>query len=520
MPKGSPIRRLDDVVPSLHGRSAEGREFDATLASARLAWSQAGYDEVVRELSGRSAPEARILLARTLLRLREFAAVGEVLRGATFEDPDDAGSAAILRAAAAERADATGATRFTPQLPAEAGPLVRAAAEYYAALSAWTHGDLAGAIAHAERAVDRGDADVRALGTELQAWIEASNHRPATAIAKFLETLDNLGGAYRDEYVRANTLRGLAFFACGSFDVAVLPRLVAESATLRPTAAIARSCISAQQSIARLHALVGDDAACYETLLGARAVEAPEPFAALIDVALAEFLQRRGNTDAAALHRDIAFRRLESAAWSAADLEARLVPVLFAFESAAAGDPRAGRALTKALSVAGKRDPILAFEHDARAAAFALFARGRIAASRGKSEVAVADIRKAVAFWQRCGDRLMFCEGSLELMRIEGESAPSRALAAELHEIPRSWLSKEAERLAAPSKSPRAQLTPAEARVLDKICEGLTSRQISKTLGRSPSTVRNQTISIFRKLDVNTRAALVARVMDSGARRG
>ena len=115
MPKGSPIRRLDDVVPSLHGRSAEGREFDATLASARLAWSQAGYDEVVRELSGRSAPEARILLARTLLRLREFAAVGEVLRGATFEDPDDAGSAAILRAAAAERADATGATRFTPQ---------------------------------------------------------------------------------------------------------------------------------------------------------------------------------------------------------------------------------------------------------------------------------------------------------------------------------------------------------------------------------------------------------------------
>jgi len=139
----------------------------------------------------------------------------------------------------------------------------------------------------------------------------------------------------------------------------------------------------------------------------------------------------------------------------------------------------------------------------------ALLARGRIEAARGNTPNASADIEKAIALWQACGDRYMTCIASLDLMRI-GRTGMTPGLTSLLRKVPRSWLKAEADRLVAASKSPFLQLSAAEQRVLEKICEGLTSRQIAKKLGRSPSTIRNQTISIFRKLDVSTRSGLVA----------
>jgi len=55
-----------------------------------------------------------------------------------------------------------------------------------------------------------------------------------------------------------------------------------------------------------------------------------------------------------------------------------------------------------------------------------------------------------------------------------------------------------------------AVLTPREHEVIGLVGQGLTNREIAKTLGISPGTVRAHLEHAFRKLDVGTRSAAVA----------
>ena len=53
-----------------------------------------------------------------------------------------------------------------------------------------------------------------------------------------------------------------------------------------------------------------------------------------------------------------------------------------------------------------------------------------------------------------------------------------------------------------------AELTPREAEIAHYVARGLRNSEIALLCGCSPFTVRNQLVSIFRKLDVSTRAEL------------
>ena len=68
---------------------------------------------------------------------------------------------------------------------------------------------------------------------------------------------------------------------------------------------------------------------------------------------------------------------------------------------------------------------------------------------------------------------------------------------------------------AAASPSPLDALTAAERLVADRVATGLTSRQIGEELYVSPRTVDAHLTHIYRKLDINTRAALAALVVDN-----
>lgn len=57
------------------------------------------------------------------------------------------------------------------------------------------------------------------------------------------------------------------------------------------------------------------------------------------------------------------------------------------------------------------------------------------------------------------------------------------------------------------SKDPKlAHLSPTEERILDKVAEGLTNRQIAERTNLAEKTVKNYVSSILRKLDVTRRA--------------
>jgi len=55
-------------------------------------------------------------------------------------------------------------------------------------------------------------------------------------------------------------------------------------------------------------------------------------------------------------------------------------------------------------------------------------------------------------------------------------------------------------------------LTPSERAVADQLCEGRTLAQIAGLRGVTVNTVKSQVRQIFRKLDVDTRVALVRRL--------
>jgi DNA-binding CsgD family transcriptional regulator len=57
-----------------------------------------------------------------------------------------------------------------------------------------------------------------------------------------------------------------------------------------------------------------------------------------------------------------------------------------------------------------------------------------------------------------------------------------------------------------------AALTPAEREVAEQLCQGRTLAQIARLRGVSVNTIKTQVRQVFRKLDVETRVALVRRL--------
>jgi DNA-binding CsgD family transcriptional regulator len=55
-------------------------------------------------------------------------------------------------------------------------------------------------------------------------------------------------------------------------------------------------------------------------------------------------------------------------------------------------------------------------------------------------------------------------------------------------------------------------LTPSEREVAERLCDGRTLAQIARLRGVTINTVKSQVRQIFRKLDVETRVALVRRL--------
>jgi DNA-binding CsgD family transcriptional regulator len=57
-----------------------------------------------------------------------------------------------------------------------------------------------------------------------------------------------------------------------------------------------------------------------------------------------------------------------------------------------------------------------------------------------------------------------------------------------------------------------SKLSHAEADVAQQLCEGRTLAQIAARRGVSVNTIKTQVRQVFRKLDVNSRVALVRRL--------
>jgi len=502
-------------VPQTSKRTFASISTEQPLSEGRRAFAAGDYEEALQLLSGSKEPAARFLVAQMYFRLKDPKAALAALRNVQATTADEAAVAAILRASAKHRLNPEDDVEF-PALPPRAGREVKAAHAYYRAYSAWLRDGNAqseDADALAAEAISYGLPAYNALALNVQAWVEWQRGRYALATRRFLETIDLFAsGRVSDEYLRSSTLVGLSHLSLETLNLDIFPRLRTEAQALVPTSTTAHRQTRLATFFSSLWALAGDDTASYEALLGARRGEHRDFASIVAEIMLAGFHRRRGSTDAAILHLDLAERRLKSVDWSKADMEMRTSLLHFASEAASLLPAAAGSALTKALSLTGRRDPTLAFEHNEFAKGMAFLARGRIALARDKRADAISDIKTSYEIWHRGGFSYRSAFAAVDLAKLTGDEAVLSYLRSICREVPNSWLASETKRIETELSSPFSRVTPAERRVLEKICEGKTSPQIAAELGRSPSTIRNQTISVYRTLGVNTRAALVAKM--------
>ncbi|QKK06769.1 MAG: helix-turn-helix transcriptional regulator [Planctomycetota bacterium] len=63
-------------------------------------------------------------------------------------------------------------------------------------------------------------------------------------------------------------------------------------------------------------------------------------------------------------------------------------------------------------------------------------------------------------------------------------------------------------------EDPRLELTPREREVVELVAEGLSNREVAQRLCRSPRTIENHLRSVYQKLDVRNRVAMIRAASD------
>ncbi len=495
-------------------RKALVRPVAATGSDPLAAFYRGEYDAAGSLARKLPAPEARLLQARIALRLREPAEAVELLaRWRSLGDRARDAERNVLLASAYERLGrhVQAAALYDEPFPRNALPALKAEREYLRALGHWLrreYDEAARLVAEQHPADDHS----RGLFSDLLGWIAFVRCDYAAAVRHFEEALDAFNAMHvPDHGSRVATLSGISIVALETLELRLHRRLSEEYERTPRTEGTKAPLFRIGRALVALEALRGDDEAGFRiaTSLQDRAEHNHEYV--LAHVTLAEFLRVRGDHVGPKLHLELADAALRSERWSRSSSDDATAALLYAIEASYVDPHAAADALTRVLSANGRADAMLAFEHDFRATALALYARGRVAIALGDAMAGGDLVHRARDLWADHGYRYRVAIVDLDLAEVFEDRSAIESSRAVLKELPPSWLVHRADRIEKRLVSGLVNLSPAERRVLRELCAGKSNREIATALGRSESTIRNQTQRIFDVLGVNSRAALVAR---------
>jgi DNA-binding CsgD family transcriptional regulator len=149
--------------------------------------------------------------------------------------------------------------------------------------------------------------------------------------------------------------------------------------------------------------------------------------------------------------------------------------------------------------------------------------RGLLAAARGNTESALAELAQAVAQHEAVGDRFGRSRALLALgvvrRRAQQRHAAREAIGAALEGFKASGAAGWAEKARAElgsigGRRPTEGLTPAEGRIAALVAEGRTNREVAAALFLTEQTVATALTRVYRKLGVRSRAELARRRAD------
>lgn len=511
---GSAVHKVESIEVRQVG--ARGTAPPPPGGDPRVAFYRGEYDLAASLARKLPAPEARLLQARIALRLRRPQEAVELLaRWRSAGDRRKDAERAILLASALERLGDAAAAAALYDEPRGAGSALEHERAYLRAYGHWLRGEYDRAEA---LIAEQCPPDELAQGrcADLLGRVAVSRRDYAAAARCFEAALDAFDAMPTpDEGARVAALAGIATVAVETLAFELHGRLVAGYERSLRSQGTKPLLFRIGRSLVLLDGLQGDDETAFRTATALQNQAEQISERVLAHVTLAEFLRVRGDRTGPKLHLELAAQALRAEPRgrpAAGDVTAALMYVV----EASYCDPHgAAEVLARTLPVSGWPDPAAA-EHGSRAAALALYARGRSAIALGEGGSGAELIHAARAIWQEHAYRYRVAVLDLDLAEVFGDRAALESARQVVEELPTSWLVRKADRIEKRLASGLGNLSPAERRVLRELCAGKSNREIAASLERSESTIRNQTQRIFDVLGVNSRAALVARCIDLG----
>jgi DNA-binding NarL/FixJ family response regulator len=465
-------------------------------------------------LVDQKSPGAMLLAAQIALRMSKPQSALKTLKNVIAETPAQAHLKSVLQSVAEARL-ASGYQEVL--IPSGASESTRHLGLYYRGMQQAKFDLWLESKETAKQITASTVPSIRCLGFLLEAYYETHRKDYSGAIELFVKAFETLQeSSQNDEWIRTSIVAGMSSLVVETLQVNSFKYALDAVATLTPTTFTRRRAADSFSIASQILALTGSSLEAYNILLKARGLALDDsPALASIEIDLAKIMDYYAANEVAALHRENAKRILFSNNWTEANADDRLVLVFYAIDAFHRDKAGASRALTLALSRTGATNPRDLLEHDERASILAKFAEALVLADR-QYDASVAEILACQKRWLSIGYKYRVVEAGIALLEI-GYSDSQAVVDKLLKPVPRSLLKGRVKELKNALASPIQTLSAAEMRVAEAICEGLTSKQIAERFDRSPSTIRNQTIAIYRALGVSTRSALVALMKDSGA---
>jgi DNA-binding NarL/FixJ family response regulator len=160
--------------------------------------------------------------------------------------------------------------------------------------------------------------------------------------------------------------------------------------------------------------------------------------------------------------------------------------------------------------------PWLAFARDRRFAAMEEYARGTVLAAAGDKSAAAALLEDAYRTFVPIGYAWRAAASALRLNAIMKDHLWLQRAGEAVEEFADSSVAHQIKRKAVGFDSHVERLTPAQRRVFELICEGLTDKEIARELRISPETVKNHAARVRLTFGVHSRAALIAALRKAG----
>lgn len=510
------------VKPAMTPATAD----DALFQAADEAYYDAEYERCLNLLSlmpGGGNENVAVLLLRTraLLRSGASALAADVSASAVerASSADDVVVAAALRGASlrARRKprEASAAFAAASASLSHASDDARAEYAYYAAFAAWEDGELHAADALIEEALPHAHDVLRALLVQLSGWIEVRRERYAAAAERFLEALEAMSAAAREDLrCRGRLVHALAIIASETIDLRLAKRYAPYLAGTRWTSGIAREHLCTLACERFLALLRGDRTAAWHLSREAVGVAPSDALRAIAETNAAVVSDLVGDAFATRVQFETAWAFIDAVSWSKADEEERVALTNFAIEAADAMPAEARSAITLYRNITGAPNARLALHRDRRMQAFEAMAAGRVSEVLGKPKEAIESYERSRELWVALDYRMRAALVARDLLRLTGDARYRHDLDVALARAPQAWFAEAP--TSAPASAVLAKLTRAERVVLRHLLGGENMKGIASALERSPYTVHNHTRRIFGAFDVRARAALIARCAELG----